>query len=80
MAPGETVFIVDQDGMACEIVGGRNTMPEDGYSYAISGDGGTVYQVRSDGEVDGEYDAHASREDIDHILSEPPVSPGPQRM
>ncbi len=68
MAENEVVFIVDQEGRTCEIVGGKNRSFDDGYSYTLSADGNIVYQCGTDGVIDGEFDPHPSAEAIDEIL------------
>lgn len=77
MAMDEVVFIVDQEGRTCEIVGGKNRSFDDGYSYTLSPDGKAVYQCGTDGVIYGEFDPHPSAEAIEEILrSVNTTSPG----
>lgn len=75
MAADEVVFIVNNEGKTCEIVGGKNQTMEDGYTYLIDLSNNAVLQVGEEGFVDGTYDAHASLDDINAILAERPSAP-----
>lgn len=75
MAADEVLFIVNNDGKKCEIVGGKNQTIEDGYIYLIDLSNNAVLQVGEEGFVDGAYDAHESLEAIDAILAERSIAP-----
>lgn len=60
----EVFFVVDSNGDELEIRGGLNANRPDGFTYAISLDGTTIFQIGTKGFIEGEYTAYPSQEAI----------------